>query len=80
METFYVNGFTSKHQDYILFVCFPIDYLNGALKYNDICLTDTGRDAGAATFCSAVSEPIGGNLLREVWTGGEDTWSTPVCL
>ena len=58
---------------FCLFVCFPVDSLNGAL-------TETGRDAGTAVFCSPISEPMGGNLLREAGTGGEDTRSTPVGL
>lgn len=46
-------------------VCFAVDDLNGALKYNEMCLTGTGRDPGTATFCPPVSEPMGGNLLLE---------------
>ena len=49
-------------------------------RQNENCLTEAGRDPGGATFCSAVSEPIGGSLVRGVGTGGEDMWSTPVCL
>lgn len=67
----------------MLYCCFffpPIDDRNSAIKYNETCLTETGRDPGTATFGSAGSEPIGGNLLREVWTGGEGVWSVPVCL
>lgn len=64
----------------LYFVCFPTDYLNGALKYNDICLTERERGPGTATLGSPISEPIGGNLLREAWSGGEHTWSRLACL
>lgn len=45
-----------------------------------MCLTEKGRDPEVAAFCSPVSAPIGGNLFREVGTGGEDVRSVPVCL
>lgn len=83
METFYVTWVRTwprKGQNYIVAVCFAVDDLNGALKYNEMCLTGTGRDPGTATFCPPVSEPMGGNLLLEAWAGGEDPRSMPVCL
>lgn len=61
-----LSSFGSIKIIFCLFVCFPTDYLNGALKYNEICLTETGRDPGTAALCSPASEPIGGNLLGEV--------------
>lgn len=80
METFHVMEFIRNCPNYNVHVRFPIDNLNGALKYNEICLTGTGRDPGTATFCSPVSEPMGGNLLREAGAGGGDPRSMPVCL
>ena len=50
----------------IMSACFPTNSENGALKYQDICLTETGRDPGPAVWCSPVSEPIGGSRLRGV--------------
>jgi hypothetical protein len=47
--------------------CFPTDYING-YNYNATGLTETGRDPEAAVLGSPVSEPIGGNRLREVCT------------
>jgi hypothetical protein len=49
-------------------------------SYNEIHLTETGRDPETAVFCRPASEPIGGNLLRNVWTDGDEMWSMPVCL